>query len=75
MQHIDIADAKTKVEMLFQSALEGEEIIITWNNRPVLRLSQLSKQPKHRRRGSARGKIWMSPDFDEPLDDFAEYMA
>ena len=23
--------------------------------------------------GSAKGKVWMSPDFDEPLDDFAEY--
>jgi hypothetical protein len=24
--------------------------------------------------GSAKGKIKMSPDFDEPLDDFKEYM-
>jgi hypothetical protein len=24
--------------------------------------------------GSAKGKVVMSPDFDEPLEDFAEYM-
>jgi len=24
--------------------------------------------------GSAKGKIKMSPDFNEPLDDFKEYM-
>ena len=24
--------------------------------------------------GSAKGKIKMSPDFDEPLDDFKDYM-
>ena len=24
--------------------------------------------------GSQKGKIWMSDDFDEPLDDFKEYM-
>lgn len=24
--------------------------------------------------GSLKGKIWMSPDFDEPLEDFKEYM-
>jgi hypothetical protein len=24
--------------------------------------------------GSARGKVRMSPDFDEPLPDFGEYM-
>lgn len=23
--------------------------------------------------GSAKGKIWMSDDFDAPLEDFAEY--
>jgi hypothetical protein len=24
--------------------------------------------------GCLKGKLWMSPDFDEPLDDFSEYM-
>ena len=24
--------------------------------------------------GSLKGKIWMSDDFDEPLEDFKEYM-
>jgi hypothetical protein len=23
--------------------------------------------------GSAKGQIWMSPDFDAPLEDFDEY--
>ena len=33
-------------------------------------------EPKKKRRqaGSAAGKIWMSPDFDEPLEDFKDYM-
>ncbi|MGB3757744.1 MAG: DUF2281 domain-containing protein [Rivularia sp. (in: cyanobacteria)] len=25
------------------------------------------------KRGSAKGKVWMSEDFDEPLEDFQEY--
>lgn len=25
--------------------------------------------------GCLRGKIFLSPDFDEPLEDFREYMA
>jgi hypothetical protein len=29
------------------------------------------KQPKF---GCAKGQIYISPDFDEPLDDFKEYM-
>ena len=24
--------------------------------------------------GCMKGKIWMAPDFDEPLEDFKEYM-
>ncbi len=24
--------------------------------------------------GSMKGKIWMAPDFDEPLEDFKDYM-
>ena len=24
--------------------------------------------------GCMKGKIWMSPDFDEPLEDFKDYM-
>jgi hypothetical protein len=27
-----------------------------------------------RKAGSLEGKIWMSDDFDDPLDDFGEYM-
>lgn len=29
------------------------------------------KQPKF---GAAKGQIYISPDFDEPLEDFKEYM-
>jgi len=25
--------------------------------------------------GWMKGKIWMAPDFDEPLEDFAEHMT
>ena len=29
--------------------------------------------PRMRRAGSAAGRVHMSPDFDAPLEDFAEY--
>ena len=34
-------------------------------------------KPKNRARemyGKGKGKVWMSDDFDAPLEDFAEYM-
>lgn len=34
-----------------------------------------SKQDRKPRQGGwAKGEIWMSPEFDEPLDDFKDYM-
>jgi len=31
-------------------------------------------RPQSKRAGFAKGQIWVSPDFDDPLDDFLEYM-
>ena len=41
-----------------------------------IQVEALKAAPKKSRRqaGSLAGQIWMAPDFDEPLDDFAEYM-
>lgn len=47
--------------------LEGKELEVLIVER---------KSPKKRRQsGSAKGQIVMSPDFDEPLEDFDEYMS
>lgn len=35
--------------------------------------SDKSPRPK-RQAGMLKGKIWMAPDFDAPLEDFKEYM-
>lgn len=75
MQQVDISVAQTQITELLQSALQGEEIIITRDNHPILKLIQVSSQPKRRQRGSAKGQIWMTADFDEPLEDFKEYMG
>lgn len=75
MSQIDIAQAKIQLEGLLQAALNGDEIIITQNDQPVLKLVRLTPPPKRRQSGSAKGLIWMSPDFDEPLEDFSEYMG
>jgi antitoxin (DNA-binding transcriptional repressor) of toxin-antitoxin stability system len=88
MQQIDLDEAKTQMASLIQSALDGEEVIITENDQPVLRIVRVSgadapaflhgrdaRVTKPRRQsGSAKGLISMSDDFDEPLEDFTEYM-
>lgn len=36
-------------------------------------LEEETVQPKQRKAGGI-GKVWMSDDFNEPLEDFKEYM-
>lgn len=73
MYQVDIDKAKVEFEYLSQAALNGEEVVITHNDRPILKLVCFT-QEKKRQSGSAQGLIWMSPDFDKPLADFSEYM-
>ncbi len=74
MQRIDIDQTKNQFEKLLQAALNGDEVIITQNNEPILKLVRVTQAKKRRQSGTAKGLIKMSDDFDEPLDDFREYM-
>lgn len=74
MYRIELDKAKAQAADLFQTALDGEEIIITQNDQPVLKLTPISDAKPRRPSGSAKGLITMSDDFNAPLEDFAEYM-
>lgn len=73
MSHIDVKQAGLRLEELIEQASRGEVVIITKNDRPFARLSS-AEGKRQRQFGSVKGKIWMSDDFDEPLEDFREYM-
>jgi prevent-host-death family protein len=66
-----LADAKARFSELVRKAMLGESIIVTKDNKPVVKIVAI--KPAKRKPGTGRG-IWMAPDFDAPLDDFAEYM-
>lgn len=71
MTQLDITQAKADISKVLDLAIKGEEIVITQDNQPVAKISPIKRPLK---RGSAKGKVWISDDFDEPLDDFQEYM-
>lgn len=72
---VNIHEAKTNLSKLIQEALEGREVIIARDNKPVVRLEVLPGARKKRRIGGARGLIIsMDERFDEPLEDFREDM-
>lgn len=71
MHQIDLEQAKAEVNRLLETALEGEEVVITRDDKPVLRLVPVNGVRRYS--GSAKAKISMSEDFDKPLEDFAGY--
>ena len=74
---VTLAQAQADLAGLIRQLAANEEVIIVENDRPVARLLSVpAAAPKAERQcGTLRGTVlWMSPDFDEPLEDFREYM-
>lgn len=74
MTKIPIEEAQAKLSELIHALPPGEEVIITEHDHAVARL--VSATPVSARKlGTLRGTVkYIAPDFDAPLDDFAEYM-
>lgn len=66
-------DLEQELVELVDQAARGEDVLLTKDGAPVARIIPFA-QGKKRQFGSARGQIVMSEDFDEPLEDFKDYM-
>jgi prevent-host-death family protein len=73
MTHIDIHQAKERFLELIERAANGEEVIISKDERPLVRLAPMSPRKRQRLFGGARGLIALSADFNAPLVDFKEF--
>lgn len=75
MSSITIEEAQAQLQQIIRQLAPGDELVITENDQPIAKLARTSAAGLHPRQpGSAKGQIWMSPDFDAPLEDFKEYM-
>jgi antitoxin (DNA-binding transcriptional repressor) of toxin-antitoxin stability system len=74
MYKVNVNDAAKQLRRLLDEAEQGEEVVITRGDGASFKLVPLSKVKPRPTFGSAEGEIWMSEDFDEPLDDFDDYM-
>jgi prevent-host-death family protein len=74
MKRVNVAEAKARLSELIDAALEGEDVVIARRNTPVVRLTTLRVKKRAPQFGAFKGRIRIAPDFDKPLEDFAEYM-
>lgn len=75
MAIVTIQEAQAGLRDLIHKLVPGEEVVITENDQPVAKLARTEQKKQWPcKAGSAKGKIWMAPDFDAPLEDFKEYM-
>jgi antitoxin (DNA-binding transcriptional repressor) of toxin-antitoxin stability system len=75
MHQVNVAEAEHDLTRLLDEALAGEEVVITRDDRPLIRFAIVPLPGLTRRIGGAIGLVkHMADDFDAPLEDFGPYM-
>jgi prevent-host-death family protein len=69
MGAINIYDAKTRFSQLVDKAAAGEDVVISRNGKPLVRLTRLAESTRQVRFGLLAGKVKLADDFDAPLPD------
>jgi antitoxin (DNA-binding transcriptional repressor) of toxin-antitoxin stability system len=75
MTTMTIEEAQAKLPEVIEKLAPGEELIIVQDGEPVAKLTRTPPKQWPCQAGSAKDRIlWIAPDFDDPLEDFREYM-
>jgi len=70
MQVVNIHDAKTQLSRLLEQVQAGEDVVIAKSGTPIARLvPYTSPKRKIAPPGAMEGDIWISDDFDAPMDE------
>lgn len=71
---VSLTEAAASLNDLVEAAINGEEVILLNGDRPAIRLMPIESVKPNRQPGIAKGSIWISDDFNAPLEEFTEYM-
>jgi prevent-host-death family protein len=74
VQEVGAYEAKTNLSRLLRQTRAGKSFIITQRGKPVAELKPVPVKHAKGQWGDMKGKIWVSDDFCEPLDEMKEYM-
>jgi antitoxin (DNA-binding transcriptional repressor) of toxin-antitoxin stability system len=74
MQTVELEQVPNHLLELLEQAAMGEDILIVKNKAPYVKLTSGTKSKRKRLFDTAKGQIIIADDFDDPLEDFQEYM-
>ncbi len=74
-EEIGTLEAKTRLSALLDEVLNGKSFYLTRHGKRVAELRPIDDAARRPEAGFAKGTFtYISPDFDEPLDEFKAYM-
>jgi prevent-host-death family protein len=74
MVRVTAEEAQSNLPDLIEKAVNGETVFITQDGYETVQLVPVLPSERRPRFGSAKGLIAIAEDFDEPLEEFDEYM-
>lgn len=69
METVNIYDAKTRLSQLVDKAAAGEDVVVSRNGKPLVRITRLAVPKRRIKFGLLKGKLDIPADFDSPLPD------
>ena len=69
METVNIYDAKTRLSQLVDKAASGEDVVVSRNGKPLVRITRLEEAKRRVKFGVLKGKVTVRDDFDAPLPD------
>ena len=69
METVSTYDAKTRLSELVDKAAAGEDVVISRNGKPLVRITRLAGSRRRVKFGLLKGKLTVPADFDAPLPD------
>ncbi len=72
---LPLSAATSRLAEIVAGMTPGEELVLTAEGQPVVIITRPPRTTWPSVPGTAKDRtLWMAPDFDAPLEDFAEYM-
>lgn len=69
MKEITVQEFGSQAAELIDAVAQGEYVTIFNDGKPIAQLVPVTPPDVVRRPGSLKGKIYISPEFDDPLPD------